>query len=111
MIVGIVGTALLLLVRAAHWHLARRNCVVSLLWVFCNTPYFSVPIAPRCDIISHVLVQPLAFGLLLWNLSEFLPGVRLWGRGQRAVAWALVLLLSASFAAVFWLPDACCRRF
>jgi class 3 adenylate cyclase len=104
-IVVVVGTALLLLVSAAHWHLARRNYVVSLLWVFCNTPYFSVPTAPRADIIIHVLVQPLACGLLLWNLNEFLPGLRLWGRGQRAVASALALLLSASFAANFWLAD------
>jgi len=106
LIVGIIGTALLLLVRATHWHLARRNYVASLLVAFCHTPYFSVPIAPRADIIIHVLVQPLAFGLLLWNLNEFLPGLRLWGRGQRAVASALVLLLSASFAATFWLPNA-----
>jgi hypothetical protein len=105
-IVGVVGTALLLLVRAAHWHLARRNYVVSLLVAFCNTPYFSVPTAPRSDIINHVLVQPLAFGLLLWNLNEFLPGLRLWGPGQRAVASALALLLAASFAATFWLPNA-----
>jgi class 3 adenylate cyclase len=106
LIVGIVGTALLLLVRAAHWHLARRNYVVSLLVAFCHTPYFAVPTAPQADIIFHVLVQPLAFGLLLWNLNEFLPGLRLWGPGQRAVAAALVLLLSASFAATFWLPKA-----
>ena len=92
--------------RAAHWHLARRYYVASLLLAFCHTPYFSVPTAPRADIISHVLVLPLAFGLLLWNLNEFLPGLRLWGPGQRAVAWALALLLSASFAATFWLPDA-----
>ncbi len=105
-IVGIVGTALLLLVRAAHWHLARRNYVASLLLAFCHTPYFSVPTAPRAEIISDVLVLPLAFGLFLWNLNEFLPGLRLWGPGQRAVAWALALLLSASFAAIFWLPDA-----
>lgn len=103
LIVGVMGTALLLLVRAAHWPLARRNYVVSLLVVFCHTPYFSVPIAPRTDIIIHVFVQPLAFGLLLWNLNEFLPGLRLWGPGQRAVAAALALLLSASFAANFWL--------
>jgi class 3 adenylate cyclase len=106
LIVGIVGTALLLLVRAAHWHLARRNYVMSLLVAFCHTPYFSVPTAPRAEIIIHVLVQPLACGLLLWTLNEFLPGVRLWGPGQRAVAWALALLLSASTAAIFWLPDA-----
>jgi class 3 adenylate cyclase len=105
-IVAIVGTAVLLLVHAAHWHLARRNYVVSLLVAFCNTPYFSVPTAPRTDIFSHVLIQPLAFGLLLWNLNEFLPGLRLWDPKQRAVACALTLLLSAAFAAGSWSPDA-----
>jgi Double zinc ribbon len=105
-IVGSVGTALLLLVRAAHWHLARRCYVASLLVVFCSTPYFSVPTAPRANLIRLVLVFPLAFGLSLWSLNEFLPGLRLWGPGQRAVAGALALLQSASFAAVFWLPDA-----
>jgi hypothetical protein len=54
-----------------------------------------------------VLVWPLAFGLLLRNLNEFLPGLRLWGPGQRTVACTLVLLQSASTAAVFWLPDVC----
>ncbi len=53
-----------------------------------------------------MLVLPLAFGLFLWSLNEFLPGLRLWGRGQRALAWALALLLSASFAAILGLPDA-----
>jgi hypothetical protein len=42
-IVGMVGTALLLLVRAAHWHLARRHYVASLLVAFCATPYFAAP--------------------------------------------------------------------
>jgi hypothetical protein len=105
-IVSSVGIALLLLVRAAHWHLARRCYVASLLVAFCSTPYFSVPTAPRANLIRLVLVFPLAFGLSLWSLNEFLPGLRLWGPGQRAVAGALALLQSASFAAVFWLPNA-----
>jgi class 3 adenylate cyclase len=105
-IVGIVGTALLLLMRAAHWHLARRNYVASLLLAFCSTPYFSMPTVPQAELIGDVLILPLAYGLFLWNLNEFLPGLRLWGPGQRAVAWALAPLLSASFAADFWLPNA-----
>ncbi|MBI1814784.1 MAG: zinc ribbon domain-containing protein [Deltaproteobacteria bacterium] len=105
-IVGTVGTALLLLVRAAHWHLARRWYVASLLLAFSFTPYFSISTAPWAELIIDMLVLPLSSGLLLWNLNEFLPGLRLWGRGQRAVAWALTLLMSASFAAFFWLPDA-----
>jgi hypothetical protein len=105
-IVGIVGTALLLLVRGAHWHLARRNYVVSLLLAFFFMPYFTVPTTPSGEIINDVLVAALANGLLLWNLNEFLPGLRLWGPGQRAVAWALALLQSALGAAFFWLPHA-----
>ncbi|MBI1814433.1 MAG: zinc ribbon domain-containing protein [Deltaproteobacteria bacterium] len=103
--VGIAGTALLLLLRATHRHLARRWYVSSLLLAFCFTPYFLAPVAPRAGITLFVLVIPLACGLTLWNLNEFLPGLRLWGRGQRAVAWALALLLSASTAAALWLPD------
>jgi hypothetical protein len=98
-IVAIVGTALLLLVRGAHGHLARRYYMASLLAAVCATPYFYVPTAPRADLIRLVLVLPLAFGLLLWNLNQFLPGLRLWDRGQRALAWALALLVSVSFAA------------
>lgn len=56
----IVGSALLLLVRAAHWHLARRYYVASLLWAFFNTPYFSVLTVPWAELISYVLVLPLA---------------------------------------------------
>ena len=104
-IVGTLGTALLLLLRANHWHLARRFYASSLLIAICFTPYFSAPIAPRAEIMINLLVVPLAMGLWLWNLNEILPGLRLWGRGQRALAWALALLLSAAYAANIWLPD------
>ena len=104
-IAGSVVTALLLLVRGAHWHLARRYYVASLLLVLSIGPYFAAPTAPRAELITDVLVLPLACGLFLWNLNEFLPGLRLWGPGQRALASALALLLSVSFAADFWLPD------
>src|SRR5262249_41103837 len=103
--VTIGGTGLLLLLRAAHWHLARRYYVASLLLASFTTPWLMAPVSPWGEVISDVLIWPLAFGLLLWNLNEFLPGLRLWGPGQRTVAWALVLLQSASTAAVFWLPD------
>src|SRR5262249_33317119 len=102
-IVGCAG--LLLLLRAPHWHLARRHYVASLLLASFTTPWLMAPVSPWGEVISDVLIWPLAFGLLLWNLNEFLPGLRLWGPGQRTVAWALVLLQSASTAAVFWLPD------
>jgi hypothetical protein len=103
--VSLAGTALLLLLLATHWHLARRNYVATLLLASFTTPWLLAPISPWGEVISDALILPLAFGLLLWNLNEFLPGLRLWGPGQRTVAWALVLLQSASMAAVFWLPD------
>jgi hypothetical protein len=101
----LVGTALLPLLRAAHWHLARRHYVAMLLLASFTTPWLMAPVSPWGEVISDVLIWPLAFGLLLWNLNEFLPGLRLWGPGQRTLAWALVLLQSASTAAIFWLPD------
>jgi class 3 adenylate cyclase len=105
-IVVSVATAVLLLVRGAHWHLARRYFVASLLVALCSTPYFSKATAPRLDQIRLILILPLALGLSLWCLNESFPGLRLWGRGQRAVAVGLALVQSASFAAVYWLPGA-----
>jgi hypothetical protein len=103
--VSLAGTALLLLLRATHWHLARRHYVAMLLLASFTTPWLMAPISPWGEVISDALILPLAFALLLWNLNEFLPGLRLWGPGQRTVAWALVLLQSASMAVVFWLPE------
>jgi class 3 adenylate cyclase len=103
---SLIGTALLLLVRAGHWHPARRFFAASLLVGIGDMPYFFTPTLPWARIISGVLVAPLAFGLTLWTLCEFIPGLRLWGSGARTVAWALGLLRSAGLAAMFWLPDA-----
>jgi class 3 adenylate cyclase len=101
-VVGSVGTALLLLVRAAHWHLARRNYVASLLVAAWATPYF---VESSAAPIVRVLGAAVACGLTLWNVNEFLPGLGLWGPGQRALAWALALLFSAWSVGFFWLPD------
>jgi hypothetical protein len=105
-ILGLVGTSLLLLVRAAHWHLARRFYVASLLAALWATPFFSSPTAPWAEIIGNVLLGPLAFGLTAWNLFEFVPGLQLWGQWQRVAVWSLSLLLSANVVAFYWLPDA-----
>jgi class 3 adenylate cyclase len=105
-VLALVGTALLLLVRATHWHLARRFYVGGLLVAMTITPYFGVPTAPWASFAIDLLVGPLAFGLTAWNLFEFIPGLRLWGPWQRALTWALALLLSTSRAAGYWLPDA-----
>ena len=84
LILGLVGTALLLLVRATHWHLARRTYVVMLLYAAVRMPYFGLPTAPRLEIARLMLISPLVYGLTLWNLCEFVPSVRLWGTWQRA---------------------------
>jgi class 3 adenylate cyclase len=105
LVLSFVGTALLLIVRAAHWHLARRTYVVMLLFAIYSTPYFASPTAPRIGIVNDLLVLPLVYGLMFWSFCEFIPGTR-WNPWQRAVAWALAILLSASFAAAYWLPDA-----
>lgn len=102
-ILSLVGTALLLLTRAAHWRIARCFYVASLLGAFFFTPYFRTPTAPRVHIVMNVLVLPLLEGLTLWNLFEFVPGVHLWGYRQQVVTWTLSLLLSASEAATYWL--------
>jgi hypothetical protein len=104
--IGLMCTALLLLVRAPHWHLARRNYVASVLLVVWCTPYFTVATASRAEIIGDIVIIPLAQALFLWNLDEFLPGIGLWSAGQRAVAWGLALLQSAATAAMYWWPDA-----
>jgi hypothetical protein len=80
--------------------------VASLVGGCFVTPYLAEPTAPWAALIRLVLVVPPTFGLTLWAAHEFLPGVRLWGSGQRALTRARALLLSASFAAIFWLPDA-----
>ncbi|HXQ21258.1 MAG TPA: hypothetical protein VN812_06250, partial [Candidatus Acidoferrales bacterium] len=101
-----MGNGLLLLVRGAHWHLARRFYVASLLFATTLMPYFQSPTAPRVGIARGMLLLPLTYGLSLWIICDFIPNVRLWGPWQRTVAWTLALVLSASTIASYWLPDA-----
>jgi class 3 adenylate cyclase len=105
-VISLVGIALLLLVRAVHWHLARRFYAASLLVAIYATPYFVNPIlAPDWMMIMAVLVRPLAYGLTLWNVQDFVPGARPrpW---ERALPWTIMLLASAVRIAELWLPDA-----
>jgi len=85
-IVGTIGTALLLLVRAADTSLARRLYVAMLLAVFSFTPYFWVPTLPWAMITTVLLVLPATFWLALRILCEFIPGVHLWGVWRTMVA-------------------------
>ena len=73
-IVVSVGTAVLLLVRGAHWHLARRYFVTSLLVVFCSTPYFSVATAPRLDHDPSHSDSTARAGTLTLGPQRNLPG-------------------------------------
>jgi hypothetical protein len=91
-VISLVAIALLLLVRAVRWHLARRFFVASLLVAMYATPYYVNPIlAPNAMMLMAVLVRPLAYGLTLWNALDFVPGTRLraW---ERALPWIVVLL-------------------
>ena len=99
---SLVGTGLLLLVRARHWHLARRFFVASLLFAIYGAPYFYAPTVPCAPIVAGLLLTPLAYGLTLWNVFELVPGLGLWGTWQRALTWALSLLASMAFAAEIW---------
>jgi len=99
-----VGTGALVLVRAAHWPLARRVYVCCVLWGLLNTPYFHDPTAPRAGFVMSLLVVALAFGLTIWTVFEFVPGARL-SQLWRAVLLAPGLLWSAATAASLWLPD------
>lgn len=105
-ILGLVGIGLLLLLRATHWHLARRFYVASLVFAFTSTPYFSNPTAPTLELARNLLGVPLMYGLTLWNCFEFIPSALAWGPWQRVIVWALALLVSACSAAAYWLPDA-----
>ncbi|HVN88156.1 MAG TPA: adenylate/guanylate cyclase domain-containing protein [Candidatus Binatia bacterium] len=105
-ILSLMGTAILLLVRASHWVLARRFYVAALLFAIVSAPYFGSPISPRLGTVFLVLVYPLAYGLVLWILFDFAPGAERKGRAQRTVVWTLSLLLAVSNAADRLLPRA-----
>ena len=98
-------TAVLLLVRAPHWRLVRRGYLTCAIMAFAFTPYFCVPIMPRTAIMTLVVALPLNAGLVLWTTCELIPGARLWGPLQAVLTCVFALILSASFAAIFWLPD------
>jgi class 3 adenylate cyclase len=103
--IALAVTALLLLIRAARWRLARRAYLECMLMAFAYTPYFSVPTMPRVAIMTTVGALPLVGGLILWTVAELVPGAEQWGPRLAALIWTLCLLLAASFAAMFWVPD------
>lgn len=106
-VLSLAAIALLLLVRGAHWYLARRFYVASLLFAIFATPYFGNPFAaPRLMITLWVVVVPLAYGLTIWNALESPASALSLRPWQRVVPLALTLLASASRVAGFWLPDA-----
>src|SRR5262249_54109814 len=106
LIVSLLGTGLLLIVRVGRWPLARRSCATCMLMAFTFTPWFYVPIMPRVGIASTVLGLPALGGLTLWTVAELIPGARLWGPRIGAFTCLLTVVLAASYASMFWLPDA-----
>lgn len=105
LVITLALTALLLLIRAARWRLARRAYLDCMLMAFAYTPYFSVPTMPWVAIMTSVVGLPLIGGLILWTVAELVPGAEQWSPRLAALIWTLSLLLSASFAAMFWVPD------
>jgi hypothetical protein len=105
LVVALGVTGLLLLVRAPLWPLRRRVYAECILMALAFTPYFCVPIMPRVALALLVVGVPLIGGLVLWTACELVPAARLWGPWQRALTWSLAILLAASYAAIFWLPD------
>ena len=103
-VASLIGTALLVLVRGRQRDLARRVFVVCLLVALADMPYFQVPTLPEAVVATTLAVLPIACGLVLWTLYDFIPGVRLWNARRRALAWTLSAMMSAGAAAFFWLP-------
>ena len=106
-IVGLVGIALFILVRATQWHLARRFFLASLLIGIGACTSFNNPLgSPPLFIATAVLIWPLGFGVTAWNAFDFAPGVPPLRSWQRVIPWLPALLASSATAAAFFLPDA-----
>jgi class 3 adenylate cyclase len=103
-VASLIATALLVLVRAPHWHLRRRVYVACLLVALADMPYFQVPTAPKAFVVTALAGLPIACGLVLRTLYEFIPDVHLWNARRSALTWGLSAVLSAGAVGLFWLP-------
>jgi class 3 adenylate cyclase len=100
----VLGTALLILIRAPHWHLARRYFVAC--WFF--AVLLSLPTMGGAErsqyAIAGLILFPLGAGIGMWNAQDFLLSalpVPAWHRALIAITCALVI---ASMVNVLWLP-------
>jgi class 3 adenylate cyclase len=84
---GLVGAALFLLLRAPHWHLARRFFVGSMLWVLIAARTGAVELG----FVLSEIVQPLAIGFAVWNAFELTEAARPLRPWQRIAPWLLAL--------------------
>lgn len=64
-VASLILTAVLLLVRAPHWHLRRRVYVACLLVALADMPYFQVPTFPGAFVVTALAGLPIACGLVL----------------------------------------------
>jgi class 3 adenylate cyclase len=88
---GLVAAALFLLLRAPHWHLARRFFVSSMLWVLIAPRLWNV----EAGFLLLEVAQPLAIGFSVRNAFELTAAARpllLW---QRVAPWLLAIAHAA----------------
>jgi hypothetical protein len=65
--------------------------VASLLWGLFSMPYFWSLHPPWLSTLAVTLLLAPAFWVSLWIVSDFTPGMRLWGFWERVVAWTVSL--------------------
>jgi class 3 adenylate cyclase len=100
--VALIGTALLLLVRAPQWHLARRYFVAC--WLFALLVSSGGPVGPPASALEAGLgwAFPFAAALTVWNAQDFtlsarpIPWLhRIFGVAVFVLAFAMQLTLTS----------------
>ncbi len=89
-------TGLFLLLRAPHWHLARRMFAAYLL--FCCYGASLATVHPVSVFLGFVVAQALSAGLFLWAIFEWTPSARP-SRWLRAIPWAIGIAQAGNAAA------------
>jgi hypothetical protein len=101
-----LGVALLILLRAPRWHLARRNLVA--LWCFWTSPLlhynFDGPASTAFEMILAGMLLFFGGGLLVWNVQEFTLAARPVPKLHRALAVVASLLIAATLLLHYFLP-------